>query len=398
MTVRDDAAPVRYEMTVPAPTGMRPDDFAETPSWPDDVAPRPRVVLDLDDGRAVEVASRGAIGRFPAMPDGSETGQLIALRDDSAGLSRTHLEFNVVDGESAPEFWVRDNFSTNGSSVECGGRRFRLQPGVPARISGDCVLHLGDRRVNVRMADPQPAITTDAMHCGVASHAGAKRRGNQDAACTVFPVFTVADGMGGHVGGDKASSAVVEALHSLADRDVVEQDAVLACLSDARAKIATIPAPDGRAPGSTLSGVIVTRDHAGTPCWMVVNIGDSRTYRFGRDGLTLLTRDHSVAASLVERGAVKPEQARKMAVGHVLTRVIQADSDHLPDVRLVPIRQGDRILVCSDGVTGELDDDEITRMLEAADDPQQAADALVRAVVSAGGSDDATALVVYAAA
>jgi protein phosphatase len=348
------------------------------------------VVLELEDGRAIPLQGHGFIGRQPAPPAGATAGQVVAISDLTSSLSRTHLEFDVAD----TGMWVRDCYSTNGSTVELPGQRSRLKPGVAARLAGSCVLRLGDRRVRVRMATERAVGGPATVRFGAASQAGASRRHNEDSSCTTFPVFAVADGMGGHGGGELASSAVVEALGTLAGQTRLAPDAVTACLTDARSRIAAIPESEDKAPGSTLSGVVVTQDDDGRPCWMVANIGDSRTYRLDGSGLTLLTEDHTVVSALVSRGAIRPEKARDFMLRNVLTRAIQAHTDDLPDVQRVPMRHGDRILVCSDGVTGVLDDVAIGHVLRTVGDPQAAADELIRAVVAAGGSDDATAVVV----
>lgn len=351
-----------------------------------------RVVIELEDGRSIPLRGHGFIGRQPAPPPGAKAGQVVMIADYASSLSRTHLEFDVAD----TGLWVRDLYSTNGSTVELPGQQSKLKPGIAARLAGNCVLCLGDRRIRVRMTTERTVVGRASVQCGVSSHAGPARGHNEDSSCATFPVFAVADGMGGHGGGELASAAVVEAFRTLEGQGRLGPDAVTTCLADARCRIAAIPASEGRSPGSTFSGVVVTRDDEGRACWMVANIGDSRTYRLDRNGLTQLTEDHTMVGALINRGAVTVEQARKFVLRHVLTRAIQAHTDDEPDVQRIPIRRGDRILVCSDGVSGELDDDAIAHVLRTVRDPQAAADELVRAVVAAGGSDDATALVVDA--
>jgi protein phosphatase len=129
---------------------------------------------------------------------------------------------------------------------------------------------------------------------------------------------------------------------------------------------------------------------------MVVNIGDSRTYRAGADGLRQLTVDHSVVRHLIDAGAIVPSAATAHRHRNLLTRALLAETEHQVDVSLLPMRAGDRILVCSDGLTADVDDERIARVMLTIPDPRQAADALVRTAVDAGARDDVTVLVIDA--
>jgi serine/threonine protein phosphatase PrpC len=237
-----------------------------------------------------------------------------------------------------------------------------------------------------------------AVTWGAVSRRGAARADNQDNYLALPPVFAVADGMGGHAAGDVASRCVVDALCALAEPNEVTAATFGACLAEARAAIARIHFDSGAPPGSTLSGAIVTRDRDGRACWMVVNIGDSRTYRWDGRRLAQLTVDHTVAQELVQYGALPASATRSTPFGHLLTRAVMADIEHQPDIGLFPLAARDRILVCSDGLTGQLDEATIAHVLRSAADPPQAATELVDRVTEAAGQDDATALVVDACA
>jgi protein phosphatase len=137
---------------------------------------------------------------------------------------------------------------------------------------------MGAIEVVVRPTTSRARINGANIDWDVATRIGPVHARNQDAYCTAPPVFVVADGMGGHSAGDLASRAAIEALSPLIDREPVTGVMLDACLADARSRIGRISVDDQRPPGTTLSGVIVTElDDA--PFWMVVNIGDSRTYR-----------------------------------------------------------------------------------------------------------------------
>ena len=349
----------------------------------------PQFRLEFDDGSSVAVRGRGLIGRGPAADAGENVEHLVALADDTLSVSRTHLEFGV--GE--PGLWVRDCLSTNGSEIEVNGRRNPIEPGLRVPAPAGCTIHLGARQVKVRTIMGRAAIGVATIGWGVATHAGAAHDRNQDAYCTEPPVFVVADGMGGHRAGDIASREAIEALLPLAGQVHVTAEMLTACLADARARIGRIAIDHGRPPGTTLSGAIITQVD-NVPSWLVVNIGDSRTYRLDSDGFRQLSIDHSVVQELIGAGAIAPSAATAHPARNLLTRALLAGIEHPADVWLRPMTAGDRVLVCSDGLTKEVDDACIARVLRTKSDPQAAADALVKAAIHAGAHDDVTALVV----
>jgi PPM family protein phosphatase len=238
-------------------------------------------------------------------------------------------------------------------------------------------------------------IGTTRVEWGVATHIGAGHENNQDAYCAQPPVFVVADGVGGHTDGELASREVVQALLGLSGQVSVDVGMLTEALRDARERIGRIPSSSGRPPGSTLTGVIVTHVD-GRPSWMVVNIGDSRTYRLDGAGLSQVTVDHSVVQQLIDAGAVVQSERRELPFRNLLTRALFADADHQPDVSMLPMTVGDRILACSDGVHGAFDPSVIEQVLRTHRDPQSAADELVEMAVHADGHDDMTAVVVDA--
>jgi PPM family protein phosphatase len=128
----------------------------------------------------------------------------------------------------------------------------------------------------------------------------------------------------------------------------------------------------------------------------VVNIGDSRTYRLDSAGLNQVTVDHSVVQQLIDSGAVVQSARRELPFRNLLTRALFADADHRPDVSVLPVAGGDRVLACTDGVHGAFDPSVIEQVLRAHRDPQAAADELVKMAVEADGHDDMTAVVVDA--
>jgi serine/threonine protein phosphatase PrpC len=151
--------------------------------------------------------------------------------------------------------------------------------------------------------------------------------------------------------------------------------------------------PDQSGLGTTLSGIAVT-GIAGVPHWAVFNVGDSRVYRYSESTLRQLTVDHSAVQELVDAGDLSDEDARYHPLRHVVTRSLGSAPAPEPDIALYEAVPGERFLVCSDGLTNELDDPELSRILGEVRDPQAAADELVRLAVLAGGHDNVSVIVV----
>lgn len=241
-------------------------------------------------------------------------------------------------------------------------------------------------------AEPAPPDEGPALRAGAASHRGG-RLDNEDSYRAGDGVYLVADGMGGHEAGEVASATAVEALGSLGAGAPDVEDARTA-LRAAHERVRALPAGGERRPGTTVSGVVLSR-RAGRPCWLVLNVGDSRTYRMVGGVLEQLTVDHSRVAELVATGFLDPQDAVWHPERHVVTRVLGGGSPEVdPDVFWLPVSPTERIVVCSDGLSEALADVRIQAELRTHSDPQQAADALVAAALAAGARDNVTVVVV----
>ena len=130
--------------------------------------------------------------------------------------------------------------------------------------------------------------------------------------------------------------------------------------------------------------------------WITFNIGDSRVYLMRDGALTQMSRDHSQVQALIDAGQLTPDQARHDPRKNVVTRALGAglNQEAVPDMFTASAQRGDRLLVCSDGLTDELDDEALVTVLGAGMRPQRTAEAAVAAALEAGGHDNATALVV----
>lgn len=224
---------------------------------------------------------------------------------------------------------------------------------------------------------------------GVTAVGGRAR--NEDAFIAESPVFVVADGMGGHVGGAEAARAVIDAFLPLAGGDPVTPDDVVRAHLAARAGVADVCEELRGDAGATLTGAVAVT-HAGAPWWMVINVGDSRVYSLDGGALTQVTRDHSRVQEMVDAGEITPEQALVHPERNFLTRAI---GDDLPamDAWLVRLEPGRRLIVASDGLMKEIDDALIGRIAALQGTPEAAAEALVDAALAMAARDNVTVVV-----
>jgi protein phosphatase len=240
------------------------------------------------------------------------------------------------------------------------------------------------------------------LHFGVATDVGLVREANEDSVLAEPPVFVVADGMGGHDGGEIASRIVVEEFAGLADAGYDPRrgpHVVLATLRSAQRRLREYAATHRGSDGGPWHGgttavvaMVVDEDHG--PEWLLTNLGDSRIYRFTRGELLRVSTDHSVVQELVDAGKISEEQALVHPERHIVTRALGGPDPLDPDFFSLPLAEAERILLCSDGVTDLLRDAEIAEVLQANPDPGDAADQVVAAALASGGIDNATAVVV----
>lgn len=221
---------------------------------------------------------------------------------------------------------------------------------------------------------------------------GRRRSVNEDSILCAYPSFLVADGMGGHEAGDRASAAAVAAFAPLAGRDDVDPEEVVDCVLSAHDAVRGLRSDAQRPAGTTLSGMVVTRQ-AGQAVWTILNVGDSRVYRLAAGTLEQLTVDHSAVQEHREAAAAGQLVSAVPPSKNVITRALGAEVS-AADYWLLPVRTGDRLLVCSDGLTGELSDDDVSAALTLASDASAAAEALVQLAVARGGRDNVSVVVV----
>ena len=240
------------------------------------------------------------------------------------------------------------------------------------------------------------------LHYGAATDVGLVREANEDSHLADPPVFVVADGMGGHDGGEIASRIVVEEFARLVENgydprrgpDVVRAT-LRACQRRLREYAATHRGSDGgRWQGGTTTVVALLVEGEGGPEWLLANLGDSRIYRVTRGELLRVSTDHSLVQELIDSGRITEEQAMVHPERHIVTRALGGPGRLDPDFFSFPLADAERILLCSDGVTDLLRDAELAELLTECADPRDAADQVIAAALAAGGIDNATAVVV----
>jgi protein phosphatase len=220
-----------------------------------------------------------------------------------------------------------------------------------------------------------------------ATDIGLVREGNEDSYLTEEPLFAVADGMGGHRGGEVASQLAVETLEKLFKQrvgdlpdQVQEANRVVFERSVVDEKVAGM--------GTTLTAALVEGDRV-----RLAHVGDSRAYLLRDRKLRLLTEDHTLVHRMVSEGEISQEEAETHPQRSVLTRALGVDTVVDVDDDTVQVRPGDRLLLCTDGLTSMVSEEEIEEVLRTVPDPLDAAQRLVRMANEAGGVDNTTVVV-----
>lgn len=231
---------------------------------------------------------------------------------------------------------------------------------------------------------------TPGISFGSRTDVGHVRDHNEDSLTVVPPLFAVADGMGGHEAGEVASELTIKTLEQLApahpDAQALERAVETANLNVLQAPSQGI----GReGMGTTLTAAMIEGERL-----LIAQVGDSRAYLLHQGELQQLTRDHSLMMDLIEAGQITPEEARVHPNRSVITRAIGSDPHMKPDIYELNISAGDRLLLCSDGLSTMLEDDEIQTIMRHTPSPQQCASDLVDVALQAGGYDNVTVVVV----
>jgi PPM family protein phosphatase len=227
---------------------------------------------------------------------------------------------------------------------------------------------------------------------GARTDVGRVREGNEDSYLAEPPLFAIADGMGGHIAGEVASDLAVKAISNGADKVNFEEPRTLAqLLNQANAAVFNKAQSDDalRGMGTTCTVLLTGEDRA-----HIAHVGDSRAYRLRDGGIEQLTDDHTLVGRMVREGQISAEEAQHHPQRNVITNALGLDSSIAVDLREIEAREGDRLLLCSDGLSSMVSDEDIASAANAEEDPQQAAEALVELALEAGGEDNITVLVI----
>ncbi len=227
---------------------------------------------------------------------------------------------------------------------------------------------------------------------GSGTDVGLVRQGNEDAYIVQEPLFGVADGMGGHSAGDVASGTAVQTIQSGVERSFPHDTEALAVLvREANEAIWDRSSQDAslRGMGTTCTLVLIEDEEA-----HLAHVGDSRAYVW-RDGeLTQVTRDHTLVDRMVSEGRITVEEAARHPQRSIITRALGVDSSVEVDVQTIQLQEGDRLMICSDGLTSMINSAVISDVLASEPQPQRAVDALIELAKKAGGEDNITVVLI----
>ena len=218
---------------------------------------------------------------------------------------------------------------------------------------------------------------------------GCLRDHNEDSLVVTPPLFAVADGMGGHAAGEVAAEIAVRVLSELAPEHPDGEALGRAIVEANRAVIQAAREGRGRqGMGTTMTAAMLEGERL-----VIAQVGDSRAYLLHQGKLQQPTRDHSLMADMIEAGQLTPEEARTHPQRSVITRALGSDAHLHPDIYEINVETGDRLLICSDGLSGMIFDDQIENTLRRVQDPQRCASQLVNEAIAAGGHDNVTVIV-----
>lgn len=232
---------------------------------------------------------------------------------------------------------------------------------------------------------------TLSVRCAAASHVGMIRETNQDRSIVIGDLIAVADGMGGHVGGEMAAELAVAQLAKV--DGTVNADTLFDLIRAANASVCEkAEAPELNGMGTTLVAATIDAEAGNV---LLANVGDSRAYLYSVGTFRQLTNDHSLVNELVREGRITEDEARTHPQRNILTRALGMNSDLAIDQFEIRVYGGDRILLCSDGLTNEVDDPAISAIVSRFDDPADAAETLVEKALEGGGRDNVTVALMY---
>jgi protein phosphatase len=227
-----------------------------------------------------------------------------------------------------------------------------------------------------------------AVSAAARTHRGLVRRTNEDAYLVMPPMFAVADGLGGLAAGEVASGLAIDVLAG--GPQPPDPTALVALFREASVRIRVAASEDERLTGmgTTCTAMVLSNERA-----EIAHVGDTRAYLVRNGTLRLLTQDHSLAQELVRVGRLSESEAAAHVSRNTLTRALGTPGELDVDRASSDLLRGDRLLLCSDGLTGSVPDDRVAMSL-VGDSPGEAADRLIGLALDAGGPDNVTVIVI----
>lgn len=224
---------------------------------------------------------------------------------------------------------------------------------------------------------------------GSRTDVGCVREQNEDSLIVTPPLFVIADGMGGHAAGEIASEIAVSTIAEHAPQHP-DPEALGAAVEEANRAIidAAISGEGRQGMGTTVTAAMLENEKL-----VIAQVGDSRAYLLHDGKLSQITHDHSLMANMIEAGQITPEEARVHPNRSVITRALGNDPATRPDLYEMTVVAGDRLLLCSDGLSSMILDEDIEAVLTRVKDPQRCASQLVNEAIAAGGYDNITVIV-----
>ncbi len=298
-----------------------------------------------------------------------------------------------------------------GVAVPLADRLASLMQGRATTNAADLAALLSSRAAGLRRPESLDLLV------GRRTDVGRLRELNEDSLLTLDLVwsnksvsrpvglFVVADGMGGHEGGEIASGLLVRAVAQHAASELLPRTTaaggepmdygawLTAAIQAGNVEVFERSQTAGNDMGTTVVAALVAGNEA-----YVAHVGDSRAYRINDAGIEQITVDHSLVESLVASNQITREEARHHPQSNVIYRTIGDKRQVTVDLDLVTLAPGDSLLLCSDGLSGMVTDDALQRLVVAAPSPQAACEALIEAANHAGGDDNITAIVIRAEA
>ena len=235
------------------------------------------------------------------------------------------------------------------------------------------------------------------LRWGATTNPGRVRSDNEDTFVAEPMVFAVADGMGGHQAGEVASALAASIMRDRLSNGSISEDYAVSVVNEANAAIYGAARVDSTKSGmgTTLTAIAVLQASETMPEQLVLlNVGDSRTYRFRTGRLQRVTVDHSYVQELVATGHITLEEARTHPRRNIVTRALGIEANVRTDMWTLPIVRGDRFVLCSDGLVDEVPDSEILALVASVGDPQALSEQLVALANGHGGRDNVTVVVV----